>query len=123
MAAKELHFNVDARAALMAAHGTPEFLKIDVEGHEAEALAGLTSPVRTVSVEFTTIQRPVAYECLDRLTDLGYRAFNACLGESMAWAHPAPIGAAAMRDWVAALPHDANSGDIYASTEPARVGP
>ncbi len=40
----------------------------------------------------------------------------------MRFAHPAPIGAAAMAEWIAALPHEANSGDVYASLEPARLG-
>ena len=60
---------------------------------------------------------------LDHLTALGYRAFNACLGESMDFAHPAPLEASAMRDWIAALPPLANSGDVYATTEPARITP
>lgn len=108
---------------LIAQHGMPHFIKVDVEGHESEALAGLSCQVRTVSFEFTTIQRAVADACLDRLTALGYRAFNACVGESMAWAHPAPLDVAAMRAWLAALPHEANSGDVYASAEPVRITP
>ncbi|MBX9699201.1 MAG: FkbM family methyltransferase, partial [Acetobacteraceae bacterium] len=109
--------------ALIAAHGLPEFAKIDVEGFEAAALAGLSAAPRALSFEFTTIQRGVAAECLERLAALGYRAFNACLGESMEFAHAAPIGAAAMAAWIASLPAAANSGDIYASNEPARISP
>ncbi|MBW8269613.1 FkbM family methyltransferase [Caldovatus aquaticus] len=107
--------------ALIAAHGVPAFAKIDVEGHEAAVLAGLSRPIRTLSFEFTTIQRAVARECLARLAALGYRAFNACLGETMAFAHAAPLDAAAMAAWIAALPHAANSGDVYASLGPARL--
>jgi FkbM family methyltransferase len=107
--------------ALIAAHGRPDFVKIDVEGWEDAVLAGLSVAPRTLSFEFTTIGRAVAAACLDRLVALGYGAFNACLGESMVLIHPAPIDAAGMAGWLAALPAEANSGDVYASLEPGRI--
>jgi FkbM family methyltransferase len=109
--------------ALVAAHGVPRFAKIDVEGFEHDVLRGLSRPLPALSFEFTTIQRDVALACLDRLAALGYTQFNASLGESLVFAHDGPIGAGAMAAWVSGLPLDANSGDIYASLEPARLVP
>ena len=117
----EITLPVTTLDALAAAHGRPALIKIDVEGYEAAVLAGLTFAPRTLSFEFTTIQREVAFAGLDRLAALGFRAFNACLGESMEFAHAAPLDAAGMAAWIAALPAAANSGDVYASLDPGRI--
>ena len=109
--------------ALIARHGLPHFAKLDVEGYEAEALAGLSRPLRGLSFEFTTIQRDVARRCLQRLAALGPYRFNACLGEETRFLFPRPRGAAEMAGWLDALPQTANSGDIYASLEPGRLLP
>jgi FkbM family methyltransferase len=100
--------------ALIAAHGLPDFVKIDVEGHEAEVLAGLTQAPPALSFEITTIQRGPALAALDRLADLGPYRFNLSLGETHTLTLPDWVGAADMANILLALPHDANSGDIYA---------
>jgi FkbM family methyltransferase len=106
---------------LIARHGEPRFVKIDVEGFEDEVLAGLSRPLPALSLEFTTIQRDVALRAVVRLAELGNYVFNAALGESQQLVHMTPLAAPAIAQWLERLPVTANSGDIYASLDPASL--
>jgi FkbM family methyltransferase len=112
---QSLEVPVTTLDALIAEHGAPSFIKLDIEGFEAEALGGLSHRTAALSFELTTIQRPVALAALERCAALGYTRFSAALGESQRldpWRSAAEIAG-----WLTALPHAANSGDIYARGE------
>jgi FkbM family methyltransferase len=73
---------------LIADHGEPRFIKIDVEGFEAEVLAGLSRPVAALSIEWTPELSENTRVCLRRLAELGDYEFNLSWGESMRFSRP-----------------------------------
>ncbi len=97
--------------ALVASHGRPDFVKLDVEGAEAAALAGLSAAVPALSFEYLAAARDVALECVDRLAVLGDYEYNWSAGERQRLAAARWLEPAAIR---AALGDVAASGDVYA---------
>ncbi len=111
---REIEVSVTTLDSLIGCYGQPQFIKIDVEGFEDDVLAGLSQRVPALSFEFTTIQRDVALKCLERLAALGPYRFDIALGESQVLTFGTPVDHAAMAAHISALPHSANSGDVYA---------
>jgi FkbM family methyltransferase len=107
--------------ALIRIHGVPRFIKIDIEGHEPEALRGLSQPVFGLSIEFVPMTRISTEAALDRLMQLGDYAFNASYGDDMRLLHPAPLSEKDIRGWLRSLGNDGPAGDLYACLDPSRL--
>ena len=78
----------------------PRFVKIDVEGHEVEVLAGLSQPVPALSFECVPAVRDVALGCIDRLEALageGCYLYGVSLGERLRLLRPEGESADAIR--------------------------
>ncbi len=95
-------------------HGLPDFLKLDIEGLEEEALKGLSRAPRLVSFEFLAGRVDTARACLDRLAALADWSFNLSRGESLELEWLDFVDRPTLEAWLDAHAGQDFSGDIYA---------
>ncbi len=93
---------------LIARYGSPSFIKVDVEGYEAEVLLGLSQHVEAISLETHRAALGTSLACLERLRQLGFARFAISAGHS-----------AELSPWMAAssaaeLMATLEWGDLYA---------
>lgn len=117
-----VHVPVTTLDALIAEYGRPAFCKIDVEGYEAEVLAGLGSPLPALSFEFVGGSLDVADACIERLIALGDYRFNVICGEGRRFRFDEWLDAGALRARLHGELAAVRSGDVYARLA-GRPGP
>lgn len=111
---QQLSVEVVTLDQLIATYGAPSFIKIDVEGFEAEVLKGLSHPVAALSVEFVAGALETSQDCIHQLKRLGDYRFNVIKGEQRRFHWATWQTGDAVTQW---LQHGADgiaSGDIYA---------
>ncbi|MEM8578772.1 MAG: FkbM family methyltransferase [Pseudomonadota bacterium] len=99
---------------VIAQYGVPRYIKIDVEGGEADVLAGLSHPVEVISAEYLPAMPDLAHELVARLAAIGNDRFNVVQGETGRFLWPDWRAGDHFKSWLAAQDSSAMSGDLFA---------
>ncbi len=103
---------------LVARHGDPAFVKVDVEGFEVDVLAGLTRPVRALSFEYLPAAHDAARQALDLVDRLGAGAggyrYNYSPVETMTFAADRWLDRPGLERLLDRIRPLGRSGDVYA---------
>ncbi|MGE3287103.1 MAG: FkbM family methyltransferase [Pseudonocardia sp.] len=100
--------------ALIAEHGEPAFCKIDVEGFEADVLAGLSRPLRALSFEYLPFAHDAALAALEQVARLGEYRFTYSPVETMRFASDRWLTRAELLALLERHRPLGRSGDVYA---------
>lgn len=111
---EQIPVTVTTLDTLISQHGEPAFCKIDVEGGELEVLQGLSQALPALSFEYIPAKIDTALECIQRLDQLGHYEYNWRVSEFPRLRSPIWLNSQEMCTNLSRMPHDGNSGDVYA---------
>jgi FkbM family methyltransferase len=75
--------SVETLDGVIGTFGRPTFLKVDVEGYESQVFAGLSTPVKFMSMEFAPEYLRNCNDSITHLNSLSKAEFQLSIGESM----------------------------------------
>lgn len=114
---QEIKVRVTTLDRLIAQYGMPDFIKVDVEGYEAEVMRGLSHRIKKLSFEYTPERIEPALAAVRRLSFLGDYVFNISRGETFAMEFSEPVEDEAAIELLTSLSMEKEgvvSGDVYA---------
>ncbi len=111
---RNVEIEVTTLDALIGQYGEPAFIKLDIEGSESAALAGLSHAVPALAFEYLPRALDNVEACVDRLRALGHYVYNWSPGESYRFASDAWLEGPALLDSLRGAGAQRRSGDVYA---------
>jgi FkbM family methyltransferase len=111
---RTVQIEVTTLDALAARFGPPAFIKLDVEGSEPAALAGLSRPVPALAFEYLPRALDRVEACVGRLHSLDHYVYNWSPGESYTFASPAWLEGPKLLESLRGRDAQQRSGDVYA---------
>ena len=103
--------------ALVEEFGAPAFVKLDIEGSEPRALAGMSRPVPALAFEYLPRALDQVEACVQTLAGLGRYRYNYSAGETYRFASPTWLDGSTLLTSLAGAEAQRRSGDVYARLE------
>ena len=116
---RSVEIDVTTLDALAAQYGAPAFVKLDIEGSEPAALAGLSRPVPALAFEYLPRALDRVDACVARLRSLDHYVYNWSPGESYRFASASWLEGPELLESLRGREAQRRSGDVYARMMPA----